>query len=310
MRILLTGGSSFTGLWFARALAAGGDTVVAALKRPLGDYSDLRATRVAELGRVAELVEDSPFGSARFLDLARSGTWDMLCQHAARVGNFRAGEFDAAAAVAENTHNLREVLTVLSAGGLGGVVLTGSVFEPDEGAGSMPLRAILPYGLSKGLTWQCYRYWCERLGVTLGKFVIANPYGPYEGPRFCSTLVRSWIEGKVPSVRTPLYVRDNIHVELLAAGYAAFTRGLAARRGLVRFNPSGRIESQSTFAARLAEAMAPRLGVPCPFNCLEQSDFSEPVVRINTDRLDAAALGWSEPDAWDRMARFYSEPVV
>jgi hypothetical protein len=46
--------------------------------------------------------------------------------------------------------------------------------------------------------------------------VIANPFGPLEEPRFCAYLVKTWAAGQVPEVRTPLYVRDNIHVSLLA----------------------------------------------------------------------------------------------
>ena len=51
--------------------------------------------------------------------------------------------------------------------GLAGVVLTGTVFEQDEGAGDAPLRAVSPYGLSKGLTWQYYRFLSETMGFTL-----------------------------------------------------------------------------------------------------------------------------------------------
>jgi len=91
VRILLTGGSSFTGLWFARSLAAKGHTVVASLRG--SDYSGLRGSRVALLRRVAEVVEDCPFGSARFLDLAGTGSWDLLCQHAAQTGDYRNPDF-------------------------------------------------------------------------------------------------------------------------------------------------------------------------------------------------------------------------
>jgi len=45
--------------------------------------------------------------------------------------------------------NLRAILAALKADGLKGVVLTGSVFENDEGAGEEPLRAFSGYGLSK-----------------------------------------------------------------------------------------------------------------------------------------------------------------
>jgi hypothetical protein len=38
---------------------------------------------------------------------------------------------------------------------------------------------------------------------------------------------------------------------------------------------------------------------------LEQSDFSEPLARINTHPIDTAALGWSEAVAWDNIAGYY-----
>jgi UDP-glucose 4-epimerase len=51
--------------------------------------------------------------------------------------------------------------------------------------------------------------------------------------------------------------------------------------------------------------MAPRLGIACPITLLQQSEFGEPMVRINTDRADGAASGWSEAAAWDAEAEFY-----
>jgi UDP-glucose 4-epimerase len=38
----------------------------------------------------------------------------------------------------------------------------------------------------------------------------------------------------------------------------------------------------------------------------EQTEFPEPPVRINTDLLDAAALGWDESAAWDSFVEYYS----
>jgi UDP-glucose 4-epimerase len=309
VRILLTGGSSFTGLWFARSLAAAGHTVVAPLKGLFSDYSGLRGERVAALGRVVEVIEGCPFGSIAFVDLASSGSWDLLCQHAARTGDYRNPDFDVLGAVAENTHNLVAVLKAMSARGLKGVVLTGSIFEQDEGAGDTPLRAFSPYGLSKGLTWQYYRFLSQTIGFPVGKFVIPNPFGPFEEPRFCNYLIQSWFKGETPTVRTPLYVRDNIHVDLLAAAYAAFVDQVASQHGVIKLNPSFYVESQGAFAARFATEMALRLGIPCPVTLLQQSEFGEPMVRINTDRVDGAAFGWNEAAAWDAEAEFYKSPV-
>jgi UDP-glucose 4-epimerase len=305
VKILLTGGSSFTGLWFARSLAAAGHTVVAPLKGMIGDYSGLRGERVAALKAVAEVVEGCPFGSPAFLDLASQGSFDLLCQHAARTGDYRNPDFDITGAVAENTHQLVEVLKAMLIRGLAGVVLTGTVFEQDEGAGDAPLRAFSPYGLSKGLTWQYYRYLSETMGFPLGKFVIPNPFGPFEEPRFCNYLIQTWFKGEVPTVRTPLYVRDNIHVDLLSASYAAFASKVPTQNGVTKLNPSFYVESQGAFANRFAAEMAPRLGIACPVTPLQQSEFGEPMVRLNTDRIDGEALGWSEASAWDAEAEFY-----
>jgi UDP-glucose 4-epimerase len=306
VRILLTGGSSFTGLWFARSLAAAGHTVVAPLKGPASNYSGLRGERVAELRRVVEVVEDCPFGSTSFLDLASStGSWDLLCHHAARTGDYRNPDFDLLAAVGENTHNSVDVVKAMSARGLAGIVLTGSIFEQDEGAGDAPLRAFSRYGLSKGLTWQIYRFLSQTMGFPLGKFVVPNPFGPFEEPRFCNYLIQSWLKGEVPTVRTPLYVRDNIHVDLMAAAYASFVKEVPGKNGVINLNPSFYVESQGAFATRFATEMTSRLGLSCPLTLLQQSEFGEPLVRINTDRVDSAALGWSEAAAWDAEAEFY-----
>jgi UDP-glucose 4-epimerase len=56
MRLLLTGISSFTGLWFARALTQAGHEVVAPL-RASGVYADpLRQGRIDAAADVAELI--------------------------------------------------------------------------------------------------------------------------------------------------------------------------------------------------------------------------------------------------------------
>ncbi|WP_316193569.1 MULTISPECIES: NAD(P)-dependent oxidoreductase [unclassified Bradyrhizobium] len=304
MRILLTGASSFTGLWFARELAAKGHTVVAPLRS--GDYDGIRAMRIAELKKIAAVVENAPFGSARFLDLIADGTWDLLCHHAAQTQDYRSPSFDATAALAENTHNLGTVLKQLLSRGLSGVVLTGSVFENDEGAGTAPLAAFSPYGLSKGFTWQSFRFLSATMGFNLGKFVIANPFGPFEEPRFCSYLIRCWLKGEVPSVRTPLYVRDNIHVDLLAQAYRDWAERVPAQTSrIARFNPSFYVESQGAFARRFADEMRPRLGRPCAISLLAQTDFAEPMVRVNTDLVDGGRYGWSATDAWQAAADYY-----
>ena len=127
--------------------------------------------------------------------------------------------------------------------------------------------------------------------MRLGKFVISNPFGPYEEPRFTAYLMRTWLKGETAAVKTPDYVRDNIHVSLLAKAYADFVGNLPTEPGFQKLNPSGYVESQGSFALRFARNMRDRLTLPCELDLKQQTDFAEPRIRINTDLLDGARLG-------------------
>lgn len=306
MKVLLTGASSFTGYWFARALSEAGVEVVAPLRAAAASYDQgPRAERVRRLKPMAEIVDAAPFGSERFLALAKASRCDILCHHAARVGDYRSPDFDIAGALAENTANLRAVLDTMAHGGLKAVVLTGSVFEEGEGAGEAPLRAFSPYGLSKGLTSAVFRHRCGEFGTPLAKFVIPNPFGPLEEPRFCAYLVRTWKKSETARVNTPLYVRDNIHASLLAKAYAKFVAEAAAGGARMKLNPSGYLEAQGQFAERFAAAMRPRLKLSCTLEHGVQTDFSEPLMRVNVDSAARYVGTFDEEAAWDEAAEAY-----
>jgi nucleoside-diphosphate-sugar epimerase len=305
VRILFTGGSSFTGYWFVRDLTDAGHEVFAILRRQRNDYEGLRRMRVERLQDLCEgVVAECSFGGERFLDLVKQGGWDLLCQHAAETANYKDPGFDAAGALVSNTRNARAVVEALAEGGCRRIALTGSVFEADEGAGD-ERRAFSPYGLSKTLTYETFRFYAGEAGIHLGKFVIPNPFGPLEESRFTSYLVTSWLKGEVPVVLTPDYVRDNIHVSLLARAYGAFASCLSDKPGITSFNPSGYRESQREFSVRVANELEPYLRRPCQVEFARQTEFPEPRLRVNTDELDTTALRWSEGQAWKELADFY-----
>jgi nucleoside-diphosphate-sugar epimerase len=306
MKILFTGASSFTGFWFVRELAAAGCDVTAVFRAKPADYPDeARRARAKLLVEACRPVFGCSFGDAAFLSLVREGGFDLLCHHAADVTNYKSPDFDAVGAVSNNTRNLPAVLAALGAGGGRRVVLTGSAFEGGEGAGSQGSPDFSPYGFSKRLTAEVFRFYCERDGLSLGKFVIPNPFGPYEEPRYTAYLIKNWLDGKTPSCSNPLYVRDNIHVSLLAKAYARFASDLPESPGCHKINPMGYAESQGAFTIRLANELRPRLNLPCEIELKKQTAFPEPRVRINTDVLDADALGWDESAAWDEFAEYY-----
>ena len=303
MNILLTGASSFTGCWFAESLAAAGHDVVAPLRGNLDSPSDpARSERLRRLRGKVELVPACGFGSAKFLVVTRNCDFDVLCHHGAEVGDYRNPEFDIAGAAAANTLNLRTVLRTMGERGLKGVVLTGSIFEQDEGAGTRPLTAFSPYGVSKGLTAQVVRHRCHEAGLPFGKFVIPNPFGPLEQPRLGAYLARTWAAGGTAEIKTPNYIRDNIHVGLLAACYRRFVEETQRAPAFRKLNPSGYVESQGAFVERVAREIGRRTGRRCAVTLLRQTQFPEPIMRVNTDSAVRYADGWDEGAAWDDYA--------
>lgn len=306
MKILFTGASSFTGFWFVHELIKNGHQVTAVFRHSLADYEGIRRERIKQLIPLCKSVFSCSFGSNSFLNLIEEEkNWDFLCHHAADVTNYKSADFDYVKALGNNTYNLRTVLQKLLQRGCQGVLLTGSVFEQNEGKGSDNLRAVSPYGLSKGLTADVFRFTCSSLDMPLAKFVIPNPFGPFEEMRFTSFLIQTWQSGKIAEVKTPDYVRDNIHVSLLAKAYRWFLeKGGESYRVC---HPSGYVENQGAFTQRFAREMQRRLGIPCEFQLHQQSDFPEPKVRFNTDPIDGLQLGWKEEGAWDELAKYYQK---
>jgi UDP-glucose 4-epimerase len=111
----------------------------------------------------------------------------------------------------------------------------------------------------------------------------------------------------VAEVRTPDYIRDNIHPDLLGGVYSKFAEQVfAAPCGLIKTNPSGYVETQGSFAKRVAREVAARTGWPCGLEVTKQEDFSEPLARMNTEPATQKVPHWNEGAAWDAFVQFYT----
>lgn len=304
MRVLFTGASSFTGSWFISDLVRAGHSVTATFRGRREEYAETRAERVASILDKVEPVWGVEFGDDAFFDALGDRSFDLICHHAAEMTDYRSWDFDAIDATAKNTRGARRLLTGLVERGGGRLMLTGSVFEPYEGVGDPNQRAFNPYGLSKHLSFEVFRLEAERLGLSLGKFVIPNPFGPREEFRFTSYLAREWSLGKRPVVGTPAYIRDNIHVSLLAAAYREACDRMPRTAGLTKVAPSGYVEQQGAFTHRFAREIAARTPWECDFDNADQQEFPEPLFRTNADPHPIEGE-WSESDAWDALAAYY-----
>lgn len=301
MRVLLTGVSSFTGLWFARALTAAGHQVTAPMRSKAYD-DPLRKARAEEAAKGAVMVPAAPFGSDAFLRLLEQG-FDAICHHGAEAGNHKSPDFDVSAAVAANTRHAGRVMELARRTGVRRLVYTGSVFEAGEGRGSEPLRAFSPYGLSKTLTASALEAASEHAGLEAVKFVIPNPFGPHEGQTFQRFVMNAWREGRTVHVSHPNYGRDNVPVDLLALAYVRAVEGRLGRH----VSPSFYAGLTGDFFRRMAGEVGPRTGWPCSLDFAGSQSFDEPETRLNLQPLPPQDYGWSESGFWDAYAAYYAD---
>ena len=117
--------------------------------------------------------------------------------------------------------------------------------------------------------------------------------------------MRMWKAGQVAGVNTPTYVRDNIHVDLLAETYCQYAEQLMKGTSRAVLHPSGYVESQGVFAERFAREMRVRFGLDCQLDLARQTEFPEPVMRVNTDTATLIVPSWDETTAWDAIAEYY-----
>lgn len=304
MKILFTGASSFTGMHFVKELVENGHEVICPLLRPEKAYIGIRKERIELLRGWCHLQFDCPFGSDSFFQLIeKPASWDVFCHHAADVTNYKSPSFDFIGALSKNTHRLPEILSNHK---FGCVVLTGSVFEQDEGKGTDGLRAVSPYGLSKGLTSETFKYFCKMHDTPLSKFVIPNPFGPYEEKRFSTYLIQSWVKGEIAKIKSPNYIRDNVPVSLLSKAYTKFVEETyTAPLSFRKINPSFYVEKQSQFTERMAREVKSRLPLTCEYQLCEQISFPEPKNRINLDPLNPKNYSWNEKRAWDNYIEYF-----
>lgn len=308
MKILLTGASSFTGFWIAKVLSENGHQIIATLqKSSIDEYDGIRKERLNRLKNLVQFIPSTSIGSHSFIKSISNFSPDLLALHGHDNTNYRSPHYDKELAVQSALHQMDKILVTLMESNSGAKVLqTGTYFEQGEGQGDLEESAINPYAASKAAVYKKLEKLCEEYKTPLSKFIISNPFGPFEEGRFTTHLINCWKRDEVAVVKTPSYLRDNIHASALALSYNHLISKIIDSNQLgLRLAPSQYRESQKNFALRFAREISKRSNLSCRLEFMDQKEFPEPKIRFNSDLLQYEKLGWSEDQAWDEIALFY-----
>ena len=298
MKILITGASSFTGSFFVESLFNSGHEIHAVFTKGIKDYENLRSIRIDRIKNKCTQYWNCSFGDQKFLDII-DHQFDIYCHHGTYMEDYRSLDYNLVKSVDHNYKNIKKVFTKLKSQSVKKIIFSGSVFEKNEGFGTEPLRAFSPYGLSKGISSDIIEFWCNWAGIDFCKFIIPNPFGPLEEFKYTRYLMETWAKNEIAEVKTPKYIRDNIHVKILAEEYKNFIIS-----DLAKCNPSGYVESQLDFTSRFAKEISSRISLPCTFREVDQKIFDEPLSRSN-GKLTKSYFHPLEEKCWDDIALRY-----
>jgi len=314
MKLLFTGCTSFTGFHFINELAKLNEFEIHAITtKNMHEYSDQKLERLKLLDKKVKIHHNIQFGDESFIELLNSpqSQFEILCCHGAYVENYNSDKFDLLKSIEINTKNLSSTLEVFKNNGGRILINTGSIFEPNEGLGDEQLDAFNLYGLSKNFTNELFKYYSKLYNLSFGKFVIPNPFGFLEEPRFTNYLFKCWKNYEVPVVKTPKYIRDNVPVNLLSLSYANFILQICNRiknnhiSQIHKCNPSGYVESQGDFALRLIKNIEKYFNLTYKVELYDQIIFDQPVKRFNDYKLFENFPNWNEEQFWIEYLNFY-----
>lgn len=304
MKVLLTGASSFSGLWIAKALHESGHEIVAPLKQEKEAYGSIRRMRVDILQSISDVYFATPWQSLRFKELLITEKFDAFLHHGADIKNYNDQNYDIMNSINLNAAGFSELIQIFSKNRGRYFISTGSIFESQKYDDMNVDLAVTPYGLAKSLTNLIFQHLSIWSGLSFGRVVVSAPFGPYEESRFSWSLVNAWLDGNVGIVRTPKYVRDNIPAPLLGLAYAKFLQSITLKpMGAYITRPMGFVGTQSSFARRLAEELGPRLGLECRIFENDQFSFDQPKSILNTDL--SIPQDWNKTRFWDSYADYY-----
>jgi UDP-glucose 4-epimerase len=177
--VAISGASSFTGIWIARAFHERGYSVHALLSSQEGSYTDIKAVRVRFLQQHATLHHNVRAENGSMATWIEKNSPSLWIHHHHFMENFRNKDYDLTQAEAVGIEPLLKIVDALAKASCAGMIYSGTYFEPGEGGQAEDAPAT-PYAISKKKVWKHLLNETQKASLPISKVVIANPIGPFE----------------------------------------------------------------------------------------------------------------------------------
>ena len=277
MNLLFLGVSSFTGYHFVNEISKiKSIKIYCTLTKNLKDYDSIRLSRINLIKKKTniKLILKTKFGDKKFIKLISDIKFNTVCLHHALTKNYNDDiKFDLKKSLNVNLPNIDKVFKKINEKSL--LVISNTVFQKIKKKNYAPLNK---YGISKTLTYEKIKKYCNKYNLRYKSVYITNPWGLFEEKKLNYFLIEGWLKNKKISISYPRYIRDNIFIEKLSQVYSKIIKSKSKK---IDYFPSGYCCSNKEFIEAFKKKFEKFFNIKVEVDYLFKTKHTQPIKRVN-----------------------------
>ena len=152
---------------------------------------------------------------------------------------------------------------------------------------SKKYKAVNKYGISKSITYEKIKNYCNKYNLKYKCIYITNPWGILEEKKLNYYLIYNWLQNKETYVSHPNYIRDNIYIDKLTNYYLKMIKSKSKK---IEYFPSGYCSSNKVFIEALKYQFERFFKKKVKIKYSSQIKYNQPIKRINGKKISRKIL--------------------
>lgn len=286
MKLLFLGVSSFTGYHFVKKISEKKENIIyCTLTKKINQYKSIRLKRIRELKRKKNIIfiKETKFGDKSFIKLLSKNKFDTICFHHASTKDYNDdSKFKLNKSLEQNISSINKVFNKINKQTK--IIVSNTIFQKII---SKKYKAVNKYGISKSITYDKIKNYCNKYNLKYKCIYITNPWGILEEKKLNYYLIYNWLQNKETYVSHPNYIRDNIYIDKLTNYYLKMIKSKSKK---IEYFPSGYCSSNKVFIEALKYQFERFFKKKVKIKYSSQIKYNQPIKRINGKKISRKIL--------------------
>lgn len=286
MKLLFLGVSSFTGYHFVKKISEKKKNIIyCTLTKKINQYKSIRLKRIKELKKKKNIIfiKKTKFGDKSFIKLLSKNKFDTICFHHASTKDYNDdSKFKLNKSLEQNISNINKVFNKINKQTK--IIVSNTIFQKII---SKKYKAVNKYGISKSITYDKIKNYCNKYNLKYKCIYITNPWGILEEKKLNYYLIYNWLQNKEVYVSHPNYIRDNIYIDKLTNYYLKMIKSKSKK---IEYFPSGYCSSNKVFIEALKYQFERFFKKKVKIKYSSQIKYNQPIKRINGKKISRKIL--------------------